>query len=120
MIKFERYNDQSLQFQASVQKLRAWDPDLSRPTSDRNRHLLRQIQDTHGNFSSDPFFSFHYRTFKSSPIRISEQLTFADWVTISEDIDDILSVKSSPFEFVYCRDTVSELADYLSNGFPGE
>lgn len=93
---------------------------MSKPTSDRNRHLLRQIQDVNGNTASDPVFSVQYRTFKTFPIRDSEKAIVAEWVEIVEDMDDILTVKTSPFEVVYCRDTASELADYLNNGLPGE
>lgn len=120
MIKFERWHDHSLLLQASVQNLKAWDSDMTKPTSDRNRHILRQIQDGEENISSDPFFSFQYRTFKSFSIKVTEQVPFVDWVEMIEDIDDILTVKSRPFEFVYCRDTISELTDYLNNGLPGE
>jgi len=120
MIKFERRHDHSLLLQASVQNLKAWDPDMTKPTSDRNRHILRQIQDGEENISPDPFFSFQYKTFNTFPIKVTEQVPFADWVEITEDIDDILTVKSRPFEFVYCRDTISELTDYLNNGLPGE
>jgi hypothetical protein len=119
-IKFERFKDQSLLLQASVQNLRAWDPDMSKPTSDRNRHLLRQIQGVNGNTASDQFFSAQYRTFKTFPIRASEKVTVAEWIEIEEDMDDILTVKTSPFEVVYCRETASELADYLNNGLPGK
>jgi hypothetical protein len=120
MIKFERRHDHSLLLQASVQNLKAWDPDMTKPTSDRNRHILRQIQHGEENISPDPFFSFQYKTFNTFPIKVTEQVPFADWVEITEDIDDILTVKSRPFEFVYCRDTISELTDYLNNGLPGE
>ena len=64
-IHFERYDEQSLMLEGSINKLRAWDPDTSKTTSDRNRHLLRLVNQDESRKDEQPFFSFRYRTFKT-------------------------------------------------------
>ena len=120
-IQFERYQEQSLLLRGSVEKLRAWDPDMSRITSDRNRHLL-SLSPTEDENGSIPFFSFHYRTFRTTRNRQSKHFSLPDWVEdkiTSGDIDDFLKVSMRPLEIIHLNERTAELADYLNNGLPG-
>ena len=122
-IQFERYKDESLLLQGSIETIRAWDPDMSNTTSDRNRHLLGLTEDIDGNRQSDPFFSFQYRTFRTLHNKDDGHFCLPDWVEnriSSGDIDDFLTIKMKPLEFNYLHERNAELADYLNNGLPGE
>jgi len=123
-INFERHKEQSLILEGSIEKVRVWDPDMSKTTSDRNRHLIRLIDcDGNGDDNETNFFSFRYRTFKTLHTRQNEHESLPDWIekTIaSGDIDDYLTAKIRPLEFIYLRERTAEIADYLNNGLPGE
>lgn len=117
-IQFDRYTDRSLSLKGEVGKLRAWDPDTSKATSDRNRHILN-LTESIDESSDAPFFSFQYETFRTS----KHSGNFPDWVKMrigSGGIDDFLSIKMRPLEFNYLSERTAELADYLNNGLPGE
>ena len=122
-IQFERYNDLSMLLIINTSKLRAWDADMSKTTSDRNRRLLSLTDTVNENRKSDPFFSFQYRTFRTLESRHGMQFGLPDWVEskiTSGDIDDFLRVKTRPLEFNYLSERTAEIADYLNNGLPGE
>lgn len=121
-IQFERFTEQSILLQGSVEALRVFDPDQSKLISHRNRHLLRMTEDAHGN-EKGPFFSFQYRTFRSLHSAQNGKSTLPNWVeekVISGDIDDFLTAKMRPVEFIYLSERTAELADYLNNGLPGK
>lgn len=120
--KFERHTDKSLLLQGSISKLQAWDPDMSRNTSDRNRHVLSLTEDMHNvvkNEKTEPFVSFQYRTFE--PV-CNRNEPLPQWVEgkIAGGIDDFLTIKMRPLEFLHVSERTAELADYLNNGLPGE
>ncbi len=128
-IQFERFRDDSYLLQGSIASLQVWDPDLNTVTSDRNRRILKVINDGRANQTSKPVFSFQYRTFnrKESSSRDKEGrirgMSFTRWVeekTSAGDIDDFLSINLAPIEFNYLRERSAELADYLNNGLPGK
>ncbi len=128
-IQFERFRDDSYLLQGSITSLQVWDPDLNTVTSDRNRRILKVINDGRANQASKPVFSFQYRTFnrKESSSRDKEGrirgMSFTRWVeekTSAGDIDDFLSINLKPIEFNYLRERSAELADYLNNGLPGK
>lgn len=122
-IHFERYDEQSLMLEGSINKLRAWDPDTSKTTSDRNRHLLRLVNQDESRKDEQPFFSFRYRTFKTLYSRHHDHSHLPDWIEnkiASGDIDDYLTVKIRPLELNFIRERTAELADYLNNGLPGK
>ena len=110
--------------EGSIEKVRVWDPDMSKTTSDRNRHLIRLIDcDGNGGDGETNFFSFRYRTFKTLHITQNEHESLPDWIEkkiASGDIDDYLTAKMRPLEFIYLRERTAEIADYLNNGLPGE
>lgn len=117
VIQFDRCSDRSLSLKGEVGSLRAWDPDTSKSTSDRNRHILN-VTEAINEGSEKPFFSFHYETFRTAHLG-----NFPDWIKSkigSGGIDDFLSVKMRPLEFNYLSERTAELADYLNNGLPGE
>ena len=132
-IQFERYRDECLLLRGSIESLRAWDPDMSKPTSDRNRYLLQVVKVGLGKDRPlDNMFSFQYRTFSrfNSDMRkkhdehvLKRMLPLPRWIeekACSGDIDDLLSIKIAPLEFNYLRERTAELADYLNNGLPGK
>lgn len=120
-INFERYTEQSLMLEGSIAKVRVWDPDMSKTTSDRNRHLIRLIDcDENGDDDETNFLSFQYQTFH---IRQNDHESLPEWIEkkiASGDIDDYLTAKIRPLEFFYLRERTAEIADYLNNGLPGE
>ena len=122
-INFE-YKEQSLMLEGSIENFRVWDPDMSKTTSDRNRHLIRLIDcDRNGEDDETNFFSFRYRAFKTLHIRQNEHESLPDWIEkkiVTGDIDDYLTAKIRPLEFIYLRERTAEIADYLNNGLPGE
>ncbi len=127
-IQFERFRDESYLLQGSIASLQVWDPDLNTVTSDRNRRILKVINDG-VNQDSRHVFSFQYRTFnrKEPSSRDKEGrvrgMSFTQWVeekTSAGDIDDFLSINLAPIEFNYLRERSAELADYLNNGLPGK
>ncbi len=127
-MKFERYRDKSLLLQGALETVKAWDPDMSKPTSERNRLLLAAKYASGASDGdegrSQHCFSFQYRTFKSTKesYRGHSALCFPPWIeekASSGDIDDALSINIAPLEFNYIRERSSELADYLNNGLPG-
>lgn len=122
--RFNQSEDKTLLAMGSIDKLRAWDPDMSKVTSDRNRHLLDLSEEPGMETISDPFFSFQYMTFKGpTDANINVCVSIPEWVQnkiSSGDIDDFLSVKMRPLEFNYLSERTAELADYLNNGLPGE
>ena len=130
-IQFERFRDESRLLHGSISSLQAWDPDLSTVTSDRNRRILKVINDGGGDESLQHVFSVQYRTFNrhnsssndhEGPTR-SRDMSFPRWVeekARSGDIDDFLSINLAPIEFNYLRQRSAELADYLNNGLPGK
>lgn len=128
-IQFERFRDESYLMQGSIASLQVWDPDLNTLTSDRNRRILKVINDGNANQTSKHVFSFQYRTFnrKESSSRDKDGrirgMSFTRWVeekTSAGDIDDFLSINLAPIEFNYLRERSAELADYLNNGLPGK
>ena len=130
-IQFERFRDESRLLQGSIASLQVWDPDLNTVTSDRNRRILKVINDGRDNQASQHVFSFRYRTFNrnKSSTRDNEDphpnsgMSSPQWVeekTSSGDIDDFLSINLAPIEFNYLRERSAELADYLNNGLPGK
>lgn len=117
-IQFERYKEHSLVIKGSILKFRAWDPDMSKSVSDRNRHLLGHAEE-----ESDPFFSFQYRTFRTLYNVHDKQSHLPDWIEnkiTSGDIDDFLTIKMRPSEFNYLSERTAELTDYLKHGLPGK
>ncbi|KAL7555190.1 hypothetical protein ACHAWF_018839 [Thalassiosira exigua] len=125
-IRFERNKDQSLVLQGSIQNMRAWDPDMSKPRSDRNRHILAtEDEEANVNGMSDPFFSFQYRTFRAPTGKPNGQMCLPSWVEQKIDgssggIDDFLQVKMKTIELNYVSERTAELADYLKHGLPGK
>ena len=128
-IQVERFRDESRLLQGSISSLQVWDPDLSTDTSDRNRRILKVINDSGEDQSSQSVFSFQYRTFnrqipaKSDQKGPTRDMTLPRWIeekASSGDIDDFLTVKLAPIEFNYLRERSAELADYLNNGLPGK
>ena len=118
-IHLKQYRDQSLILDASVDKLRAWDPDTSKIISDRNRKILASMD---SDDSGSPFFSFQYRTFRT-PKDSRDELPLPDWIknkATSGDIDDYLTAKICSLEFNFIRERTAELLDYLTNGLPGK
>ena len=121
--KFERHMDKSLLLRGSISKLQAWDPDMSKTTSDRNRHVLSLTEEMKNNVAKEekqhPFFTFQYRTFK--PV-CNRNDPLPQWVEgkIAGGIDDFLTIKMRPLEFLHVSERTAELADYLNNGLPGE
>lgn len=122
-INFKKDNEQSLMLEGSIEKVRVWDPDMSKTTSDRNRHLIRLIDCDGNGDDNETFFSFRYRTFKTLHIRQNEHESLPHWIEkkiASGDIDDYLTAKMRPLEFIYLRERTAEIADYLNNGLPGK
>lgn len=128
-IQFERFRDESRLLQGSIASLQVWDPDLNTITSDRNRRILKVINDGRDNQTLQHVFSFQYRTFnrKKTSFRDHEGqnrgMPSPRWVeekSSSGDIDDFLSINLAPIELNYLRERSAELADYLNNGLPGK
>lgn len=126
-VQFERFHDKSSLLQGAISSLQVWDPDLSKDTSDRNRRILKMINDSGEEQSLLPVFSFQYSTFNGQESHMkgttTANMTLPRWVeerANAGDIDDFLSIKLSPIEFNYLRERSAELADYLNNGLPGK
>lgn len=126
-VQFERFHDKSRLLQGAISSLQVWDPDLSKDTSDRNRRILKMINDSGEEQSLLPVFAFQYRTFNGQESHVkgttTANMSLPRWVeerAIAGDIDDFLSIKLSPIEFNYLRERSAELADYLNNGLPGK
>jgi hypothetical protein len=123
-VQFERFHDNSRLLQGAISSLQVWDPDLSKDTSDRNRRILKIINDRGEEQSLLPVFSFQYRTFNGQESHMKgANMSLPRWVeerATAGDIDDFLSIKLSPIEFNYLRERSAELADYLNNGLPGK
>ena len=127
-MKFDRFQDNSLLLQGSIKSLRAWDPDTSKSTSDRNRFILQVVKDAvttaeNETQSSGYFFHFQYRTFSLGFSHDSKSTPLPVWIeekASSGDIDHALSIKMGRVEFNHLRERTAELLDYLNNGLPGK
>lgn len=129
IIQVERFRDESRLLRGSISSLQVWDPDLSTFHSDRNRRILKMINNSGDDQSIQQVFSFQYRAFSRQKAPINDQMSTARDISLprwieekasSGDIDDFLSIKLAPIEFNYLRERSAELADYLNNGLPGK